>query len=93
MSPFCGATDTPVLDFWWCLLWVSKPEWAALFALDGGVHVSLRFTSGLTPANLLVAGMAAKLISSTYLQPGIGGPLMGDLLLHRQTLCRLSYAG
>ena len=23
----CGATDTPVLDFWWCLLWVSKPEW------------------------------------------------------------------
>ena len=27
MSPFCGATDTPVLDFWWRLLWVSKPEW------------------------------------------------------------------
>ena len=23
----CWATDTPVLDFWWCLLWVSKPEW------------------------------------------------------------------
>ena len=22
-----GATDTPVLDFWWHLLWVSKPEW------------------------------------------------------------------
>ena len=22
---FCGATDTPVLDFWWCLTWVSKP--------------------------------------------------------------------
>ena len=30
ISPFCGATDTPVLDFWWHLLWVSKPEWAAL---------------------------------------------------------------
>ena len=27
MSPFCGATDTPILDFWWRLLWVSKPEW------------------------------------------------------------------
>ena len=27
------ATGTPVLDFWWRLLWVSKPEWAALFAL------------------------------------------------------------
>ena len=25
--PFFGATDTPVSDFWWCLLWVSKPEW------------------------------------------------------------------
>ena len=25
--PICGATDTPVLDFWWRLLWVSKLEW------------------------------------------------------------------
>ena len=24
-SPFLGATDTPVLDFWWHLPWVSKP--------------------------------------------------------------------
>ena len=24
---FCGATDTPVLDFWWRLLWVSNPKW------------------------------------------------------------------
>ena len=31
MSIF-GATDAPVLDFW-----VSKPEWAALLPLDGGV--------------------------------------------------------
>ena len=21
----CGATNTPILYFWWCLLWVSKP--------------------------------------------------------------------
>ena len=27
MSPFCGATDTPFLDFWWRLPWVSKPGW------------------------------------------------------------------
>ena len=27
MNPFCGATDTPVLDFWWHLPWVSKPGW------------------------------------------------------------------
>ena len=39
-SPLCRATDTPVLDLWWCLLWVSKPEWAALFALGGGIHVT-----------------------------------------------------
>ena len=33
----------------------------------------LRFTSGVTPANLLAASIAAELISSTYLQAGIGG--------------------
>ena len=27
ISPFSGATDTPVLDFWWRLLWVSKSGW------------------------------------------------------------------
>ena len=62
MSSFCGATDTPVSDFWWCLLWVSKLEWAALFVLCRGVHIthSLRFISGVTPADLLVASMAAE---------------------------------
>ena len=62
MSPFCGATDNPVLDFWWCLLWVSKPEWAALFVLGGGIHVtfSLRFTFGVIPADVLAASIAAK---------------------------------
>ena len=24
INPFSGTTDTPVLDFWWRLLWVSK---------------------------------------------------------------------
>ena len=40
-----------------------------------GLHVtcSLRVTSGVTPANLLLASMAAKPFSSTYLQAGIGG--------------------
>ena len=33
--PFCGATYTPVLNFWWYLLWVLKPEWAAIFMLAG----------------------------------------------------------
>ena len=63
MSSFCGATDTPVLDFWWRLLWVSKPEWVALFMLGGGIGVthSLRFTFGATPVDLLAASMAAEL--------------------------------
>ena len=29
---FCGATDTPVLDFWWHMPWVSKPGWIPLLA-------------------------------------------------------------
>ena len=33
--PFCKATDTLILNFWWCLLWVSKVEWAALLYLVG----------------------------------------------------------
>ena len=34
---FFGATGTPVLNFWWRLLWVSKPEWVlALFAFCRG---------------------------------------------------------
>ena len=35
---FCGATDTPVLDIWCHFLWLSKPEWAALFTLGGDIH-------------------------------------------------------
>ena len=34
---FYGATDTPVLDFWWCHLWFLHAEWTALFGLDRGV--------------------------------------------------------
>ena len=32
ISPFGGATDTLVLDFWWCLPWFSKPGWIPLLA-------------------------------------------------------------
>ena len=27
ISPFCGAADTPIMDFWWRLPWVSNPGW------------------------------------------------------------------
>ena len=30
--PFYGTTDTPILDFWWRLPWVSKPGWTCLYA-------------------------------------------------------------
>ena len=33
ISPFYGATDNAVVDFWWHLLWVLKPDWAGLFVL------------------------------------------------------------
>ena len=58
----CGVTDTPVLDFWWHLFWVSKPEWAALFKLCQGIHDirSLRFISGATPLPMYIASIAAS---------------------------------
>ena len=39
----------------------------------------LRFTSGVTPADLLAASMAAESISSTYLWAGLGGAQNQDL--------------
>ena len=38
ISLFCGATDTPVLDFWWYLPWDSKPEWVGLFAFSRSIY-------------------------------------------------------
>ena len=34
ISPFRGSTDTPVLDFWWRLLWVSKPTFVGHSAIQ-----------------------------------------------------------
>ena len=36
---FFGATGTPVLNFWWCLLWVSKPEWVLPYSLFAEANV------------------------------------------------------
>ena len=51
---FFGATGTTVLDFWWRLLWVSKPEWVLPYSLFCGgecnVH-SPRSTYGATHAS------------------------------------------
>ena len=55
---FCGAIDTFVLDFWWCLPWVSKPGWISLVC-SLACKLFLRFASGATPADLPMASMAA----------------------------------
>ena len=50
---FCGATNTPVLDFRWCLSWISKPGWLPRLHASTAAHNGcLRYTSGATPANL-----------------------------------------
>ena len=66
------------------LFWTSG-DISSVFQSGGrGIHVtcSLRFTSGVTPADLLASSLAAKLFSSMYLQAGIGGARNWDLLYH-----------
>ena len=36
---FFGAAGTPVLDFWWRLLWGSKPEWVLPYSLFAEANV------------------------------------------------------
>ena len=40
-NSFCGATNAPVLDFWWHLLWVSNPWW--ILHLCAFTHACNRF--------------------------------------------------
>ena len=61
MEVFCGATDTPVFDFWWHLPWVSKPGWIPCLCAPSPVWDKfIKFTSGATPADLLAASMAVQ---------------------------------
>ena len=85
-SPFCGGTDTPVLDFWWCLLWVSKPKWAALFMHGKCVQVTCPWDSPQVQ-HLPTLYKAAKPISCTYPWPGIGGgSKLGPTVLQANTI-------
>ena len=64
---YCNKSDSKyfsveILDFWSCLPWISKLEWETLFALGIGIpdtH-SLRFTSAVTPVNLLITHKVAS---------------------------------
>ena len=66
INPFRGATDIPVLDFWWCLPWVSKPGWIPFVCFLA--CMILRFTSGAMPADCIEVSMAAEPFWSMYLQ-------------------------
>ena len=86
MSPFCGATDTPILDFWWCLLWVSKPEWVLPYSSLVEAYV-LRYTFPeihlwCNTCQPLGGQHGSRAVSSTYLQ-GIGGTRNRERSCHR----------
>ena len=58
MSPFCGAIDSPVLDFWWRLPWDFNARCGSFTCILPRMlvcHGILRFTSGATPADLLTS--------------------------------------
>ena len=84
-SPFCGANDTPVLDFWWCLPWVESQ--GGYLCCTFLACVILRFTSGATPADCVEISMAAKPFWSTMRQdsnprPSVRRPQCCILLGH-----------
>ena len=102
MSPFCGATATLVLDFWWRLLWVSKPEWVLPYLSLAEAYM-LRYTFPeiqlwCNTCWPLGSQHGSRAVSSTYLR-GIGGTQNRELSCRRsqceirQTLYRLSYPG
>ena len=84
ISPFCGATEVPILELWWHLPWFSKT------ALIPHLHASLpvcngflNLTSDMTPADLLVASMAPEPFQSTdHLSTSIG-----EVWTHDQVCC------
>ena len=68
---FFGATGTPVLDFWWRLLWGSKPEWVlpySLFAEANVMYIPRDLWDTIScdiPAMLLTLSMSADFFISS----------------------------
>ena len=56
ISALCGTTDTPVLEFWWCLPWVLKPGWIICLCASLPVWNGI---SGVSSADQLAVGMEA----------------------------------
>ena len=92
ISPFCGATKTPVLDFWWCLPWLLKPGWIFLLVcFIACMHWFLRFTSSVASADLSAANVAAEPFWSTYLHTSIGKACVQEWACRCFTACDKIY--
>ena len=65
IGPFYGATDTPVLDFWWCLPWVDRSLACFLTCM-----LFVRFTSSVTPADLLMSSIAGSHVPYMHFSVG-----------------------
>ena len=97
-----GATDTPVSDFWWRLLWVSKPEWVLPYSSLAEAYMLCYMFPEIhlwcDTCQPFGGRHGSRAVSSTYLR-GIGGTWSRELsCCHsqceiRQTLYRLSYPG
>ena len=70
---FCESTDTPVLDFWRHLLWVSKPEWSALLVLGRGIcnRVHIPWNSHWCDTCWSLSGQLDKFFFQFYLSPSM----------------------
>ena len=71
----CAASDTPVLDFWWRLLWVSNPGWALPYShLPEAYVIYVPWDSPLVRCLLLVynASIAASCLPHMCVSAEVG---------------------
>ena len=64
ISPFCGATDIAVLDFWWRLPRVSKPGWIS--RLLANLLQNLLFFESWHLLAMITAVFTVKTIGNTW---------------------------
>ena len=83
LSPFSGATDTPVLDFWWCLSRVSKAGWI--------LSIACLITCAQWIPQIHLIYILAHVQSLVGLESGIERASSSQRVT-RQTLYRLNYA-
>ena len=60
------ATGTPVLDFWWCLPWFSKPGYIPYLHASLPTQLIPQIHLCVTPTNILTATITTKPFWSSY---------------------------